>query len=435
MLTLDVDKAVAGGRMLARHDGQIVLVAGAIPGERVVARVERRARGVLHAEVVDVLSASPDRRQPSHDASCGGQAYAHIAYERQLQLKGEIVRDAFQRLGKLPLSEPAPMAGSPERGYRLRARLHADGSRIGFYREGTHTICDPRPGGQLSAGAEAWIDHAMERLEASGLRGLTAIELAENIPADQRICHLELQHGADPAPFAALAEGLDGLSAQAGERGQVVELAGTPFVSDVLRVAQPETASTPSPLSGRGVQGLRLRRSARAFFQGNRYLVEPLAGHVLALVPAGPVVDLYAGVGLFGLLLAAAGFEDVTMVEGDPIAASDLADNAEPFADRVHVKPESVESFLSYVASGFSRTTDPTVIVDPPRTGLSKAAMIGLLQCRPRRIVYVSCDPATLARDARSMVDGGFELRGLSGFDLFPNTAHVEAIAVFERGD
>src|SRR5262245_48322934 len=103
MLTLDVEKAVAGGRMLARHDGQIVLVAGAIPGERVVARIERRARGVLHAEVLDVQSASPDRRQPPHDAACGGQVYAHIAYERQLQLKAEIVRDAFRRLGKLPL--------------------------------------------------------------------------------------------------------------------------------------------------------------------------------------------------------------------------------------------------------------------------------------------------------------------------------------------
>lgn len=437
MLTLDVEKAAAGGRMLARHDGQVVLVAGAIPGERVVARVDRRAKGVLHAEVVDVLSASPDRRQPAYDRLCGGQVYAHIAYPRQLQLKAEIISDAFRRLARLPLAVLPAILGSPEGGYRMRARLHVRGHRIGFYREGTHEVCDPAPGGQLSAATTAWITEAEGTLQAHVLPGLAAIDLAENVTGDQRACHLELDPDADPAAFDALATGLVGLSAQVGDRGRVVPLAGVPVVSDVLHVREGDPGSA-----------LRLRRSARAFFQGNRFLLEPLARHVLARVPPGPVVDLYAGVGLFGLSLAASGFESVTLVEGDDVSGADLADNAEPFGDRVRVERTSVESFLSsyvrYAASGFSRTSsdvapgssravDTTVIIDPPRTGLSKLALNGLTQAQPERIIYVSCDVATLARDARAMTDAGYELQGITGFDLFPNTAHVESVAVMGR--
>jgi len=444
MLTLEVEKAAAGGRMLARHDGRVVLVAGAIPGERVVARLERDARGVRYAEVVDVLSASPDRRRVAADVRCGGNAYAYIGYARQLQLKADIVCDAFARLAKLPLRDRPSVQPSPETGYRMRARLHVQGDRIGFYREGSHDLCDAAASGQLSAAASAWIAEAEEILGRQGLTGLAAIDLAENIRGDQRACHLELSDRVDPARFAPLTAGLVGLTAHCPPHQAAIDLGGATVVSDVLHARADDPGSA-----------FRLRRTARSFFQGNRFLLEPLVRHVQALVPDGPVVDLYAGVGLFGLSLAASGIAPVTLVEGDPISGADLIGNAEPFRDRVRVERRSVESYLGHVASGFGRTSAPgfgasdlsrtsgadhaawshtTVIVDPPRTGLSTTASAALTRAKPARLIYVSCDVATLARDVRALTAAGYEMQELSGFDMFPNTAHVEVVAVMTQG-
>lgn len=137
LLTLDVERPAVGGRMIARHEGQIVLVADAIPGERVTARVERVSNSVAFAQAVEVLSASPDRRTPPMDPRCGGSVLAHISYPRQLQLKSEIIRDAFARIARVRLSHLPDVMASPEHGYRMRARLHARRDRLGFFREGT----------------------------------------------------------------------------------------------------------------------------------------------------------------------------------------------------------------------------------------------------------------------------------------------------------
>src|SRR5436190_18659300 len=128
-LSLTIEKPAAGGRMIARHDGQIVLVGGAIPGERVTARVERVGKGVLYAATTSVEDASPDRRAVDGDPECGGCLYAHVSYERQLTLKSDVIADAFARIGKLPLAERVPVTASPEDGYRMRARLHMRGGR------------------------------------------------------------------------------------------------------------------------------------------------------------------------------------------------------------------------------------------------------------------------------------------------------------------
>jgi 23S rRNA (uracil1939-C5)-methyltransferase len=417
ILELDIEKPAAGGRMLARREGHVVLVWGAIPGERVRARIERAGKGVLYAETTEVVSASPDRRDGVVDWRCGGTVFAHIAYARQLALKGEIIHDALGRIGRLPLPAPPVVIESRERGYRMRARLHARGGRIGFFREGTHDVCDVATTGQLASATGEWIAAAQDLLKRE--RGLAGIEIAENIPGDQRAIHLDLQEGADATPFAKLlAIGpLTGLSAQRADRHAATVLAGEPFVSDVLQVTG-EPAAT-----------LTLRRDVRAFFQGNRFLLERLVHHVMSLVPAGPVVDLYAGVGLFGLSLAAAGADRVTLVEGDPTSGADLNANAEPLAARALVEHRSVEAYLR-------STTAParaTFIVDPPRTGMSKEALAGTVRHAPSRIVYVSCDVATLARDTRTLIDAGYDLGELTGFDLFPNTAHVESVAVFIR--
>src|SRR5580765_515851 len=139
---LTIEKPAAGGRMIARLDGQVVLVSGAIPGERVTARIERRGKGVLYATTVAVEDASADRRPAAGDPECGGCLYAHVAYDRQLALKSEVIADAFTRIAKLSLPGPVVVARSPETGYRMRARLHVRGRRLGLFREGTHDICD-----------------------------------------------------------------------------------------------------------------------------------------------------------------------------------------------------------------------------------------------------------------------------------------------------
>src|SRR6185503_4769954 len=143
------ERPVAGGRMLARHEGQVVLVAGAIPGERVRARVERVNKRTTWATVVEVISPSADRREPQCDLRCGGSAYAHIRYERQRECKAEVIADAFRRIGKVQLDAAVPVVASPEHGYRLRARLHVRHGKAGFFREGTHVLCDAAATGQL----------------------------------------------------------------------------------------------------------------------------------------------------------------------------------------------------------------------------------------------------------------------------------------------
>jgi 23S rRNA (uracil1939-C5)-methyltransferase len=416
-LTLDIEKAAAGGRMLARHEGRIVLVSGAIPGERVSVRVEKTERGVVFADVVDVVQVSRDRRSVKSDARCGGNVFAHIAYPRQLGLKGEIIQDAFRRIGRLPLPVAPIVTGSPEQGYRMRARLHVRGGRIGFYREGTHDVCDVAATGQLSPETSEWVGATQRTLERTRLREITAIEIAENIPGDQRAGHVELLPYAVAADYATMSDGLVGLSAQRADRPGVVRVAGTPVVTDCIQV------------NGDHAGTLTLSRDVRAFFQGNRFLVETLVRRVAELVQTGPVVDLYAGVGLFGLSLAVAGRESVTAVEGDPVAGADLSRNAEPFGRRVTAIRRSVEAYLA--TARVQDVAPATVIVDPPRTGVAQGAMAHLIRLRPRRIVYVSCDVATLARDTRALLDGGYGLTHLSGMDLFPNTAHVETIAAF----
>jgi 23S rRNA (uracil1939-C5)-methyltransferase len=416
-IIVDIEKPAVGGPMLARHHGQVVLVWGGIPGERVRARVERAAKNILHAETTEVLVPSPDRRDAGPDWRCGGNTFAHITYERQCRLKAEIICDALGRIGRLSLPARPDVLGSPERGYRMRARFRVQDGQLGFFREGSHQLCDAALTGQLLPETTEWIAAAERLVTRERLAGLNGVELSENIHADERACHLDLDAGVDASRFAALAGGLRGLSAARSDRPGVELLAGIASVSDVLHVNPGDSRSA-----------LRLRRDVRAFFQANRYLLEPLLRHVVALALPGRVIDLYAGVGLFGLSLAATGADDVTLVEGDPVSGASLEENAEPFRGRVNIVRRSVESFLS--AGGRDAST---IIVDPPRTGMSKAALAGVLRVAPQRIVYVSCDVATFARDTRTILEAGYALDSLTGIDLFPNTAHVEVIAAFSH--
>src|SRR5687768_16088631 len=189
---LTIEKPASGGRMIARHLGQIVLVRGAIPGERVRAWIERAERRMAYAVTREVVEPSPDRRDAGGDPLCGGALYSHIAYARQLTIKSDVIRDAFSRLGQYPIEHPIDVAGSPEEGYRMRARFHVHGARAGFYREGTHQLCDAAATKQLSSDAVAAAAALAGSLDRDVPGAAASISLAENIAGDQRVAHVEL---------------------------------------------------------------------------------------------------------------------------------------------------------------------------------------------------------------------------------------------------
>jgi 23S rRNA (uracil1939-C5)-methyltransferase len=420
---LTIEKPASGGWMIARHLGQVVLVRGAIPGERVAAWIERVEPRLAYAATRDVIERSPDRRDPHTDPLCGGLLYSHIGYQRQLTIKADVIRDAFARLGRHPIELPLEVMGSPEEGYRMRARFHVVGDRAGFYREGTHQLCDAEATGQLSQGIAVAAQIAARELnrEASGATGFIAI--AENIVGDQRAVYVELK--SDTRLTQAFLDGLvtkagvTGISARGIGQTSPHAIAGTATISDSLEAVT----------GGRIAEGLLLRQ-AESFFQGNRFLLPTLVTAVLnAVSNDGDVLDLYAGVGLFAVTLAAVGHSEITAVEGDRSSGADLRRNARPYSPKLEAVVTNVETYLSH------RRGRPaaTIVVDPPRIGLSKEAITGIIRHGSPRIVYVSCDPPTLARDARRLLDAGYRLDAIQAFDLFPNTPHVEVLSVFLR--
>jgi 23S rRNA (uracil1939-C5)-methyltransferase len=419
---LTIEKAAAGGRMIARHLGQVVLVRGAIPGERVRAWIERADKRLAFAVTREVIEPSSDRRAEDGDPLCGGALYSHIAYSRQLALKADVLRDAFARLGRHPIEFPIEVAGSPEHGYRMRARFHVQGGRAGFYREGTHQLCDAAATRQLLPETVATARRIAAAIDCAAAGSVTSLAISENIAGAQRAAHLELAPGASVA--ASFLErivsdaGLVGLSAR-DANGRLL-LSGDAVVTDPLPVITARRAASGD-----------LLRHAESFFQGNRYLLADLVSAVMDAVPeSGEALDLYAGVGLFAVSLAAAGHLEVTAVEGDRASGGDLRRNARHCEPQISVHVTRVEEYLASRRGGSAATT----IVDPPRTGISKEALNAVIQHRSPRIVYVSCDPATLARDTRCLLDARYRLISLRAFDLFPNTPHVESLAVFVSG-
>ena len=423
VIELTVERPAVGGRMIGRHDGRVVLVDGAIPGERIRAEVERARRDVVLARTVEVLEGSPDRRPVPGGPACGGRCFAHIAYRRQVQLKSEIVRDAFRRIGRIDLDAPPRVIPSRERGYRMRARLHVGDRLVGFFEAGSHRVCDVSDLGQLLPKTEQLIGTLSTHARALGAAGARTVELAEDLAGDQCVLHVVLPGDAAGArdglrPMASVA-GVTGLTAGSTANRVPLVLAGEPCVSDTLAAFLPSSRAAT----------LSLRRHAAAFFQANRYLVSKLVAAVAAQAARDRVVDLYAGVGLFAVSIAALRGGSVTAVERDPCSAGDLVSNAAPLGPTVQVVRAPVETFLKRSAG----LEGAAAIVDPPRTGLSREVVTRLARRRPDRIVSVSCDVATQARDLRALGESGYRIDQVQAFDMFPDTAHIETVVSLER--
>jgi 23S rRNA (uracil1939-C5)-methyltransferase len=416
-VSLRIEKPAAGGWMIARSDGQVILVSGVVPSEQAVVHIDRIGKGVAYGHATSIEEPSFDRRPAFVDPACGGCLYAHITYARQLEIKAQVIADALVRIGRIAWTDPIAVAASPDEGYRMRSRLHVRNGRIGFFREGTHEMCDARSTRQLLPETCDVVDELARRLQrGDAIHG--ELELSENIAATDRVAHLESTGSVAREVWTEATAGLRLTGAMLSDvregAGRATALVGDPQVTDVLSLEGHE---------------VRLRRHVQAFFQGNRFLLRDLVANVIDRIGAGEdVVDLYAGVGLFSLSAAIVRGAHVTAVEGDRFAASDLAANAAATAGAVAPVHQSVETFAAR-----HRRAPSVLIVDPPRTGMSKEAFSGALRLKPRTVVYVSCDVATLARDARRFVDAGYQIQSITAFDLFPNTPHVETVVVLRR--
>ena len=334
--------------------------------------------------------------------------------DRQLELKSELLADAFLRIGKIELPTPVLVMPSEEEGYRMRARLHASNGLFGFFREGTHQLCEAEPTRQLLPATIAALRQLQSALKEAAVAGVMSCEIAENAGASERVVLIEMESAARAPLHIRPVEGVTGVLFADHHSARLTVAYGSPYVVDRVEV------------SGGAVT---LTHHVQSFFQGNRYLLAPLVSRVIAQVPDGSVTDLYAGVGLFAVSLAARGVGRIVAVEGDRSSVRDLESNAAPHGIAIHVEHQSVEDYLTRRGLAMPET----LVLDPPRTGISSKSMSGILGLKPPRVVYLSCDPATLARDARRFVEAGYTLTHIEAFDLFPNTAHVETLVVLSR--
>lgn len=389
-----IERIVPGGLGLGYGGGRTLFVAQAAPGDVLRVKLERDQGRVAHASIVEVVSPGPDRITPPFPrlAECGAD-FQHLTYEAQLAAKQAMIADCMRRIAGIDLLAPVPIAPSAEQWhYRTRAEWRHDPAAdvLGYVRHGSHQVVDlPEDPFVLPQLNEVYL----------GLR--------------QR-----LQDGELPA-WATEIRGA------AGDAG--------------VSLAPPLDGQPPAPVS-LDVAGEHYAFDADCFFQVNPGVLDVLVAEALKYAPppggllspaTRKAIDLYCGVGLFTLPLARR-FELVIGVEGQPRAAEFAARNAaDAGLDNVRIEAGSVERWLEGGYRSHGRT--PFVLLDPPRTGVPGPAMRGLLRLRPQRIAYVSCDPATLARDVKKLLGAGYELIDLAAIDMFPQTHHVEAVAHLER--
>lgn len=408
-LEATIDGFTHGGEGVARVEGKAVFVPGTIPGERVRLRVTDDRKRWARAELVEVLDPSPDRVTPPcpYVPACGGCDLQHVRPVAQRQLKTRVVREQLERLGGLTDPPVTPcLAVGPDIGYRTHARFHAapDG-RLGFHRSGTHDVVPVDRCLVLAEAAQAVRDRVGD--------GTGAAEVAVRAHATTGTAAAVLTPGPGPLDL--------------------------PEGRDDLVLVQPDGRTV--PLRGDGVleeriAGTTYRFRADAFFQVTSHGAEALVTHVLAAVGdlAGALTwDLYAGVGLLSLPLARAGAE-VVAVEGHPGAAEDARHNAEVAGLELRVLAEPVGAVTRRAAAGDPDLEPPEVVVlDPPRTGAGERVVADLLTLEVPTLVYVACDPAALARDAKALAAGGYRLTSAQPLDLFPMTHQVEVVATFVR--
>ena len=377
---VEIERILPGGYGLAHADGNTIFVSLAAPGDRLRVRVDRQQGNVLFASIEEILAPSPDRIEPPcpYFGRCGGCDFQQLTYEKQLAAKAEIIRDCLQRIARI--SNLPQIFVAPSRRdwrYRMRAMWQIDEEQraIGYYERGSRRVCD-------------------------------VVDCAVLVPELQQT--LERVRATEWHEFAP---GLKHLDVVAGENG----------VSLAPAFAEFETTEMDLQIGDD-----RYSYNAEAFFQINAGLLPPLIEFALRDVSGETAIDLYCGVGLFTLPLARR-FKQVIGVESNPVATRFARRNLQ------QARLENARVINSGVAdwsrsSAARATAVDFVLLDPPRAGAESVVIKQMIDSRAPRISYVSCDPATLARDLRKLIAGGYVIESLAGFDLFPQTHHVETV-------
>lgn len=383
-----IEKLVYGGDGLAHIGTRAVFVPYAATGDKLLVRITTLARNYARAVIDEVLDPSPARRTPpcSHFGTCGGCHFQHLQYPAQLAAKAAFLRESLHRIGHIDWEAEIEVIPSEEFGYRSRAEIKVatDGegkTRIGFFRAGSHEICEIESCPILLPAA----NRELSRLHAE--RSL--------IPADATRVFVT-----------------------AGDEGVIV----TPANGAGSRNAEVDALGT----ARQEIDGIAYSFGIRSFFQSNKRLIGVLIQQTIGDAKGKVAVDLYAGVGLFSLQLSRH-FEKVYAIEGNRCAATHGMDNLKANGlNNVRYEAISVEAWLKYKSAG---VTPDFVILDPPRAGAGNQVIERLTAIAPKHISYVSCDPTTLARDLRQLIDHGYQLESIIALDMFPQTFHLEAVA------
>ena len=392
-MEVTIERILPGGLGLAHADGKTIMVALAAPGDRLRVRVDRVKGNVSFAQIEEILSPSPQRAEPPcpYFGRCGGCDFQQMTYQAQLDAKVEIVRDCLRRLARIEnLPEFQIIAAPSPWHYRSRAQWQYDSVRqgLGYFESGSRNVCDVAECAVLAPELQQTLESLRSRMQ-------------------------------------------EGLLPES--------------VRDFRAVVGDDVISLAPPLDGklahitRAFHGETYHLNAESFFQANDGLLPDLIDAAIGEVSGETALDLYCGAGLFTLPLARR-FKQVVGVESDSVAASFARDNlanarltnAEVVKSDIGIWFEAVRRGDSRKLSEFSATVLQNqvdfILLDPPRTGAQSRVISGVLGLKPQRISYVSCDPATLARDLKKLVAGGYTLTSVRVFDMFPQTHHVETV-------
>jgi 23S rRNA (uracil1939-C5)-methyltransferase len=419
--TVRIEKLVSGGDGLGHLEGRPVFVPLTAPGDVVIPEEVRKARGVLFARNRSIVSGSGERRDAPCPwfGKCGGCQWMHLPYPVQLCWKGVIFSETVGRIAGLTAVIPDKIHGSPtEFGYRHRLRLQYDGKQLGFYRRSSREVISWERCLLLPDVLNRAVEVLRKGLNGIGIDGsLRSLELAVD-PAEEGLTIMWLF---DPGRRTISSDALEKVESR-------LLSADIPLVGQGVATAKGGRTLTRGDSLHFNVRGNPMKASPGTFLQVNPAVNEILVervGHHLGPGDGRHLLDLYCGNGNFSIPAAAAGFT-VTGVESSPGSVRDAVD----------VAPEGCRFVTADVAqylSGAPARWD-AVVVDPPRTGLPVLAVKALASLGAPLVLYVSCDPSTLARDLARLKAVGYGVRTMELLDMFPQTSHVESLTVLEMG-